>query len=376
MKLARKCLPLSEDCKLILNPQYKIIKIDPNEVYVTHSFRSIYSYTIVDDRRLGVLSKIFDMLRQPTSIQELISELKLSPENTSYIKDLINDIYRIGIICKADENPIIAYYKIHYDELPDLVSKNICIVGCGPLGIRIILTLLSLGFEHINIFDDRLFLNSREEILQYPYYLRKYIISCKTYTDIIKNFIENFKKNEISIYHISNDTDKDLFVDIAKKSDITIVTAEYYRPKLFNEINELAHKNMFTLIYGFIDGSIGVVGPLIIPKETACYMCFENAVEACLQYRENFISYKHQMMLYEEGQTYFISQITPLYDIVSGFVVDNLIRFLIGDISPLLSRVLFLNFESLEMDIQDILKNPRCPVCSQLKPSHKSLIEL
>jgi thiazole/oxazole-forming peptide maturase SagC family component len=375
MKLIKKRVPLSDDDEIVLNPNYRAIKVDPNEVYITHGLRSVYSYVVMDDRKLGVLGKIIDMLKQPISVQELLSKLKLSADDTQYIKNFINDLYEMGIISKANENTVTAYYRVHYEDVPDLTTKDLCIIGSGPLGIRIISTLLALGFRSINVFDDRIFLDSKVEKSQFPLYIKRYLSSCRNYSDIVKNFIKDYEeyKTHVKIHDAINE---DSLVDVAKSSEITVVTAEYYRPKLFNDLNELAHRNEFRLLYGFIDGSIGVVGPLVIPKETACYMCFENAFEACMHHREDFITLKHQMMLHESEQAYYISQVTPLYDILSGFIIDNLIRFLIGDALPLLNRVLFLNFESLEIEIQDFLKNPRCPVCSSLKPAHRSPMEL
>jgi len=375
LKLIKKPVSLSDDDEILLNPNYRVVKVDPNEIYITHGLRSVYSYAVIDDRKLGVLGKIIDMLKQPISVQELLSKLELSADDKQYIKSFINNLYEMGVICKADSDTITAYYRVHYENVPDLTTKDICIIGCGPLGIRIISTLLALRFKSINVFDDRMFLDSEVEKSQFPLYIRRYLLSCRNYSDIIKNFIKDYEEYKTHI-KVIDATNEDSLLEVAKSSEIIVVTAEYYRPKLFNDVNELAHRNGFKLLYGFIDGSIGCVGPLVIPKETACYMCFENAFEACSVYRENFITFKHQMMIHESERTYYISQVTPLYDIISGFIIDNLIRFLIGDTLPLLNRVLFLNFESLEIEIQDFLKNPRCPVCSSLKPAHRSPMEL
>ena len=64
--------------------------------------------------------------------------------------------------------------------------------------------------------------------------------------------------------------------------------------------------------------------------------------------------------------------LSPLLDIASGYASLFITRFVLKKRSSLLDRAIFINFEDMSVDSQNLLKLPRCPACQGTKPPYKS----
>jgi len=152
-------------------------------------------------------------------------------------------------------------------------------------------------------------------------------------------------------------------------STIVLLAMEVYHPRLFAEVNAVALRARKPVMYSFVDGSIAFVGPLMIPGETSCYVCLESLLESNILSQSTFQSVKSYVEGVEEnGSDSRIGGMPPLHDVMAGFLVDAIVRYLFQASSvPFLDRMLCIDFDTLEMKVEDILKNPACPACSDLE---------
>ncbi len=351
--------------KIRWNPYYKIIKVSSDELYITHGLRSVFSFSVLDKLGLGVLDKVADLLQSFISMEELIEKIKIRKENENYLIDLLSSLYKNGVVQKEKET-LNFCYSVYYENSEGISGKKIGVVGSGPLSIRNILSIMSLEVKKINILlsEKR---NKEVDKKALPILLKDYLEQSENYINSLKKFFDDKGLEEkigmISEFHKEN------LKKILEVSDVILVSFENYFPSFLYEINSLAHEIRKPVLFSFIDGGLGVLGPLVTPGETACFTCFANALEASILHPSYYIPYKSYMEKKEGTFDIAISGAPPIYDIMSGFTLDSLIRFLMDPISsPVLNRVILLNFESLEIDIQDLLKNPYCPICSKLEP--------
>ncbi|MEW6456779.1 MAG: hypothetical protein AB1410_08735 [Acidobacteriota bacterium] len=359
---------LRDDDKIRWNPYYRIVKLTPDEIYITHGLRSVYSFSIVDNKELHVIGKMTDMLQSSVSLKDLVNNLNLSSKHIPYINETIESFYKKGIIVRENEC-FLPYYQVHYKTLPTLSNANIGLIGAGFIGMRVVQNILSMQVgKSIMIADDRKISNKEIESKNFLFFLMDGACGDRSnYIHILAKYLQRFEtlgdKVEIQYFNV---LDEQTLKNILRSSDITIIGMERYHPRLFSEINLLAHEEKASILYSFVDGSLGIVGPLVIPGETACYTCMEASLESSMTNPFAFTTFKTFMEKQEEyGENQSLSGIPPLYDIVSGFVVDSFIRFFLsGDSVPIINRALIIDFESLEMDLQDILKIPGCPACS------------
>ncbi len=160
------------------------------------------------------------------------------------------------------------------------------------MGIRNIISLALIGIGKINVLwrSERI---TKEHKKLFPLFLRDSIEHSETLGKLIeKILINNECKTKLGFIGELNNNN---LMEVLKLSDIVIISTENYYPRLFYEINELAHQLRTPLIYTFIDGGMGVLGPLVIPGETACFTCFSNAFEASVLHPSYFNTYKSYM---------------------------------------------------------------------------------
>jgi len=362
----------NEETEIMLNPYYRAITVTDNEVYFTPGFRSSYSFNAIDDKELNLLGKLVEALRKPTTFKELSARLNVEGKNVQELKEIVSNLYKSGVVCQPSENPTILYYRMHYDQVPSLAQKKITVIGAGPLGSRVISSLLKMNVGVLKVLDGRKIKDLPREKALFPY-IGVENPEGTSYIELLEHAVGSSQdvKERLSFQDIKlNDIQKS--ANVVEGSDLTIVALENYQPTFFQQVNTMNLEKRLTTLFSFVDGNFGVIGPFVIPNETPCYLCVEQAYEASVLQSSTFFSVKEYMKENERTDKHVVlSGIPPLFDIVSGYVVDNVVRFLIGDVPSAMNRILYVDFETLTMDIQDALRNPRCPACSRLRPPHK-----
>jgi hypothetical protein len=62
----------------------------------------------------------------------------------------------------------------------------------------------------------------------------------------------------------------------------------------------------------------------------------------------------------------------PVYaEIVAGYATLAVVHFLVRGASFALGRVLTLDFDRMLIDVEDVLKLPRCPVCGRERSAYQ-----
>lgn len=111
-----------------------------------------------------------------------------------------------------------------------------------------------------------------------------------------------------------------------------------------------------------------LVGPLVLPGQTACYMCYrmrgiacEDDFEAAMSYEE-FLDRRKQPALHARG----VLPTIPPY--IGSLLALETLRLLLGlGPSPLAGTVLEFGALTLKTETHSVLGKPDCPVCSEKK---------
>jgi bacteriocin biosynthesis cyclodehydratase domain-containing protein len=138
-----------------------------------------------------------------------------------------------------------------------------------------------------------------------------------------------------------------------------IVGSEHRAQELMRDVNRVCVDHRVLFMPATLSGSIGFVGPLVVPRETACY--------ECLIAREN----SNLLNPESEGplrSAVFRSRGYPgfhpaMASVLGDFAAMELIKFT-TDVVPWHIGALFeINMLSPEMTTRRVLKLPRCAVC-------------
>ena len=145
-------------------------------------------------------------------------------------------------------------------------------------------------------------------------------------------------------------------------------------------INRASLEHGVPAIYAESRGHTVLVGPLVLPGQTACYMCYRMRSVACqenfnaaMSYEE-FLDRRKRPALHERG----VLPTVPPY--IASLLALEILKHLLSLSPPSLAgKVLEFDALSLRTDTHTILQKPDCPVCRVKKKwdrYHPSLLEL
>lgn len=133
-------------------------------------------------------------------------------------------------------------------------------------------------------------------------------------------------------------------------------------------INRASLQHGIPAIYAESKGHTVLVGPLIVPNQTACYMCYrmrniatDEDFSAAMSYEEFLDKQKHPM-LHRRG----VFPTSPAY--LGSLLALEILKYCLSINQPTLAGKL-LEFDSLSLQTRThtVLRKPDCPVCSVKK---------
>jgi ribosomal protein S12 methylthiotransferase accessory factor len=133
-------------------------------------------------------------------------------------------------------------------------------------------------------------------------------------------------------------------------------------------LNRASLEHGIPAVYAESRAHTALVGPMVLPGQTACYMCYRMRSIACaadfteaMEYEE-FLDKRKRPMLHERA----VLPTIPPY-IASVLTQEILKQLLSISESSLAGNVLEFNALTLESDRHSILQKPDCPVCNPQK---------
>jgi bacteriocin biosynthesis cyclodehydratase domain-containing protein len=112
---------------------------------------------------------------------------------------------------------------------------------------------------------------------------------------------------------------------------------------------------------------MGLLGPTIIPYQTACYTCYDRRVRSQADDLRGFIAYRDRVTQLDgeidEGM------LSALGSVLAGQVALEAARLLAG-FAPPVTVGRFYEFSVLQPEAtgHDVLRVPRCPSCRKGEP--------
>ena len=143
----------------------------------------------------------------------------------------------------------------------------------------------------------------------------------------------------------------DFSVDAATGAACVLVSLDSPAPAVLATVNSASLKGGWPWIPGQIELGVGMIGPAVIPGQSACYLCFE------LRRRANLASHPAP-----DGDA--AAAPGPLAACVGSLLALEAVR-LVSRLAPLQSigRIMLLDFFAPEISSRRILRLPNCPDC-------------
>lgn len=310
----------------------------------SYSIEEIYGKLLLEKFDPRLISKLFDWLDE----KHLIVEADQSP-----LSDAEGELYKSQIdmfaylLQSVNEGALQSRVGL---KGQDLLKKSIVvIIGVERIGYSLLRALILAGVGRVigvkSIDNDN----------------NKMGVDISGYTERIHSELKslnNFVKLEIvnridAIPEMLNET----------LPSLLIYCSDIFSDRTCDWLNKLSLANLIPLIV-FRQMPLEIlIGPLVIPRETACYECYNLRRKAVLYELDSFdkSSINHDIPALN-------------FPIGTDFLALEIVKFLTDTIEPVTrSRVIRINIITGLTEVHPILKLPRCPACGvhKTKPRHK-----
>ena len=142
-----------------------------------------------------------------------------------------------------------------------------------------------------------------------------------------------------------------------------VVTSDFGPSPVIREMNHLAHQYRLATLPVVLHNMIGLLGPFILPGETACY--------ECLSLRQNSHQDHVSVVRAIENHSFHGQGIVGFHPLMVAILASQAVLELIkfhGNLLPpqSMGHLIEMDFLSSRLSLRKILKVPRCPVCSPM----------
>lgn len=361
---------------LRLRPGYLVVEEQPGQ-FLLHSGAQSFKISLPFP---GIsLVEFFDQLSGQQPLAEILKTL--SPVHINFLLDVAESLHRSGLLVSSREdnkvdprytasaNLFDQFRQIKQGDTPEpflsesawqerISQSRVGLIGLGRIGSQLARLLTIVGVQNITGIDKGLV----DKSLRYTdaWYFeadkgdRRIEALNRNLTAL--NPKTRFSSLPISLDELENDRFPDEFLDM----DVIVVASDQLRPKLYDRINyNCIQTGIPWTSYRINWAGLAVeIGPTVLPKETACYECYQ------YRRRSNLANpaYDDALVLALEGRNPPLLDL-PITPCLSLFCYE-ILRLLSGEIQPrTLGAIIEFDVSKAELVRHPLLKVPRCPAC-------------
>jgi bacteriocin biosynthesis cyclodehydratase domain-containing protein len=342
-----------------------LVLISENEVLVKFGSRSYPSELIRDVDLTGVLGVLVSRaLQGPVSAGELLAEVDARHREDA--QSLVDELVARGILIEAAKSPVEQYLAYTFTGDTTLAERSVTVLGAGPVAAGLTRSLLQHGVGRVAILDHR---ESDD--------LWRRFLPLASQADVRLGTPAGMVLRDLltaagygAVEAVDGELHDAASVERAlEASDVAVLALEQSDLRLAHVVNRCCIAVRKPWILTRVDGNFGLVGPLFVPLHTACYNDYATLADSAELSPEMTRRYRHHVL--RRGAGSFFPGLPVYADLVAGFASLAVVHFLIRDASFALGRALTLDFDRMLIDVEDVLKLPRCPVCGVEKSSYQ-----
>ncbi len=143
----------------------------------------------------------------------------------------------------------------------------------------------------------------------------------------------------------------------------------------FEAINTFCLRRNLRWMHVAVEGTTALVGPTVIPYQTACYTCYDLRVRSNTRDVQGFLAYRRQLAdNLENGSTIpDFGVLIPFWSMIAGHVALEIARIMTGFEAPAtIGRCFEVSTLTPAITQHTVLRVPRCPSCNVSPPAQRA----
>lgn len=326
------------------------------EVQVRSGLLGGRAFDLKDPSREGHLAALLARMDGTQPLGALLAEW---PEaaRTEVVRQ-IRSLVEKGVL--LDASPITATairqegllpYKLTPYELPRITNAQVAILGCGILGSRVGVQVVMTGVQRLRLWDPTP-IGAVDQGL------------CPAFAQASLGIsrAEGLAAYLRTLAPALEVTVCDSITEALHEAGLAVLAQDQVNPALASEVNAVALTAGTTWTHLAMDGGQGLIGPSILPGQTACYTCLEAHWAAHSGKPEQFGALAGALQSQPPPPSYY--GLPAFADVVAGLWAADLPVLLARGAAQTLGQVLAIGSSTLSAMTYAVPRAPRCPSCS------------
>lgn len=314
----------------VFNPQLVPIQLDENTIHIRAGPWTGPVYTITDIDEDDVITQLLSLIDGETAVDDIFASFDESQRGEVARVLLALAEKHAAYDAEAADGPMYSHLMLKTEfgqrERRRLDEQSVLVVDDSRMGEYVVEDLLEVGIDRVAYADLR----------------------------------DRGPPRGVGDADGYSAVDADDLYDSIDAADFVVVTTDGPSAVL-QEVNEHAIDTETPWVVGQIRGFDGIVGPAIFPGETACYECFHQRM---LSNVTNIPAYSE----FEDRQSdddLAVAGLPMFSRAIAGYLSLDLLHLLAFGIGYTSGRVVTVNSLDLSMEVNEVLKLPRCDACGR-----------
>ena len=330
--------------------------LSDDEILVQFGTRSTPSELIRDTDLTGVLGRLIGRLQAdgPALLDDLIATVPANKRLDA--RSAIDDLLSRGFLTQAGSAPVDQYLRFTLTGETSLAAYRLSLIGCGPIGVLVAEALVQHGIGGLYLLDPR----PTDKVWR-AYCAERLGDSVQSPAHLALAA----RLRNAGCSNVSAASDERLAAASIEQAvdtaDFVVVALEQPDLRTCHMVNRLCIRQETPWLLATIDGNNGLVGPLFVPGHTACYNCYQTLAWAATP--SPVMARRYRQHLLQRDASSFFPGLPGFAQLVAGYSSLAAVNFLLRQTSFALGKVVNLEFNNMTVDVENVLKLPRCPVC-------------
>jgi bacteriocin biosynthesis cyclodehydratase domain-containing protein len=149
---------------------------------------------------------------------------------------------------------------------------------------------------------------------------------------------------------------------------LLVLALDRTEPAILERLGQLSQDRKIPLLYAQMNGTEGIIGPLVAPGKTACLKCYHLRLTRNYNFYDEYLQWEKWIEGDGKYQRSIGVSVSAFTSVVAGMTALEIIKKLSSFYEPeLYGKFLTVNALTLEVIPHKILRVPRCPSCGKLR---------
>jgi len=322
-----------------------------------------------------LVSNIIPLLTGSNDFDYVCSQIKnITPDD---LHQHLSQLVKAGVLRSSDE-PKIAKGTSHTNQQfsnfleiigldPEvartkLAAFKIAIIGLDDHGLQTLFALQQSGISNFKLIDP--YQCAAEFLVTFPF-LKPYCKDGTAKQECLRSYCRE-NNLDITIDTGPASLNKETLEQSISDCSLCIVCFGKEFSSIYYWTNQASVGNKIPVLYTSIASHVCLIGPLVIPGKTACYMCYKMRVIATQEDIEGAVLYEEQLSDNKVPSSHNCVSLPGTASLVASMVSMEALKFLLSLGYPSTQGKVFefnmLNFES---KLHTLLQKPDCIICQK-----------